>query len=238
MAALGTKTRLSTIRPVLALVALVILLTLIKEAYHRRTYRLDIFPLRWLSPALLLRPLIAGFRSSPRRFMPRALLVLVVVPSILLVLSLFGLFPWSGLNCWQNDVDIMSGRIRQTRYLLWIPVQRSVWDSALTRAVQPAETMDLRPDWHAVVTLSPGLHHSPHYVFHGAIHQIRELELCWEYGKMTPAAREETARNLLRLWHQNLSYMRATDYLQAIQERALDAKKTGDVIDVGDLPVP
>jgi hypothetical protein len=86
--------------------------------------------------------------------------------------------------------------------------------------------------------LSPGLHHSPHYVFHGAIYQIRELEMCWEFGKMTPAARAKTARNLLRLWQQKLSYMRATDYLQAIQERALDAKTAGNVIDAGDLPVP
>jgi hypothetical protein len=170
--------------------------------------------------------------------LPRALLVIVAIPLVLLVLSLFGLFPWSGVNCWQSDVDIRSGRIRQTRYLLWVPVQRTVRDSALTRAVPPAETTGLRPEWHAVVTLSPGLHHSPHYVFHGAIHQIRELELCWEFGKMTPAARAKTARNLLRLWQQNHSHMRATDYLQALQERALDAKKTGNVIDAGDLPVP
>ena len=132
-----------------------------------------VFPRRWLSPNLLLRPLIAGFRSSPRRFTLRLLLVLIAIPPVLLVLSLFGLFPWSGLNCWQNDIDITSGRIRQTRYLLWVPVQRSVWDSALTRAVPPTVVAGSRPDWHAVVTLSPGLHHSPHYRFHGAIHQIQ-----------------------------------------------------------------
>jgi hypothetical protein len=89
-----------------------------------------------------------------------------------------------------------------------------------------------------VVTLSPGLRHSPHYAFHGAIHQIRELEFCWQSGKMTPAARKETARNVLRLWQQNLNYMRATDYIQAVWERAQDAEKKGNVIDVGDLPGP
>jgi hypothetical protein len=86
--------------------------------------------------------------------------------------------------------------------------------------------------------LSPGLHHSPHYVFHGAIHQIRELELCWEFGNMTPAARAETARHLLRLWQQNLNYFQAADYLQAVWERAREAEKKGNAIDVGDLPVP
>jgi hypothetical protein len=196
------------------------------------------FPLRWLSPALLTRPVAARFRSSPRRFLLRSLLVLVAIPPSLLGLSMFGLFPWSGVNCWQNDIDITSGRIRQTRYLLWIPVERSVWDSALTRAVSPATTTDSSADWQPVVTLSPGLHHSPHHRFHGAIHQIRELEFCWESGKMTPAARKKTAGKVLRLWQQNLNYFQATEYIQAVWERARDAEKTGRAIDAGDLPVP
>jgi hypothetical protein len=66
----------------------------------------------------------------------------------------------------------------------------------------------------------------------------RRLEFCWEFGKMTPAARAETARHLLRLWQQNLIYFQATDYLQAVWERAREAEKKGNAIDVGDLPVP
>jgi hypothetical protein len=187
---------------------------------------------------LLIPPVTARIRSSPRRFLLRCVLALLAIPPILLVLSLFGLFPWSGLNCWQNDIDITTGRIRQTRYVLWVPVQRSVWDSAVTRAVTPAAITGARADWHPVVTLSPGLHHSPHYRFHGAIHQIQELELCWQSGKMTPAARTETARQLLRLWQRNLDYFRATDYIQAVWERTRDAEKNGNAIDAGDLPVP
>lgn len=49
---------------------------------------------------------------SVHRFLFRVLLVIVPIPPVLLALSLFGLFPWSGVNCWQSDVDIMSGRIR------------------------------------------------------------------------------------------------------------------------------
>ncbi len=117
--------------------------------------------------------------------------MLVAVPPLLLALSMLGRFPWSGVNCWQDDIDITSGRIRQTRYLLWIPVQRFVRDSALTKAARPEAATLSGPDWHPVVTLSPGLRHSPHYAFHGATDQIRELEFCWECGKMTPAARKE-----------------------------------------------
>ena len=164
--------------------------------------------------------------------------MLISIPPVLLALSLFGLFPWSGVNCWQNDIDINSGRIRQTRYLLWVPVQSSVTDSALTRAVSPEATTDPRADWQPVVTLSPGLHYSPHYRFHGAIHQMQELEFSWEFGKMTQAAREKTARQVLRFWQQTGSYGRAAEYIQSVWERAQDAEKKGNVIDVSDLPVP
>ena len=88
-----------------------------------------------------------------------------------------GLFPWSGLNCWGNDIDIHSGRTRYTRYLFWTPVTRSVHDSSLTGALPPEDLVGRSADWHPVVTLSPGLRHSPHYRFDGAIHQYRELEI-------------------------------------------------------------
>jgi hypothetical protein len=178
-------------------------------------------------------------RGKVRRRRPiRALLVVAAIALGLLILSLFGLFPWSGDNCWQDDIDINSGRTRHTRYLLWVPFTRSVQDSALTRALSPEELTGRRADWHPVVTLSPGLHHSPHYRFHGAIHQIRELEISWEFGKMTPEARRETARQVLHLWQQTGSYPRAGDYIWKVWERAREAEKSGKSIDVKDLPVP
>ena len=168
----------------------------------------------------------------------RALILIVAIPPGLLVLSLLGVFPWSGVNCWQDDIDLTSGRTRHTRYLLWVPVTRSVQDSALTRALSPEDRANLGEDWHPVVTLSPGLHHSTHSRFHGAIHQIRRLESCREFGKMTPQARRETARHVLRLWHQAGSYFPADAYVQRVWERALEAEKSGKSIDVRDLPVP
>ena len=86
------------------------------------------------------------------------------------------------------------------------------------------------------MTLSPGLHHSPHYRFHGAINQIRELEICWDFGKMTPAARRKTARNVLRSWRQSGNYFQAGDYIQGVWERSLAAEKNGKSIDVSDVP--
>jgi hypothetical protein len=160
------------------------------------------------------------------------------IPLTLLTLSTIGCFPWSTINCTQSDIALNSGRIRHTRYLLGIPITRSVQASALTRALSLEDTANLEEDWQPVVTLSPGLHHSPHYRFHGAMGQIRELEICWEFGKMTPEARGQTARQVLHLWHQTGNYFQAGRYIQAVWERAVEAEKSGKSIDVRDLPVP
>ena len=167
-----------------------------------------------------------------------ALLLFVLTPAALFGLSLLGCFPWSGLNCSQNDIDTTSGRTRYTRYLFWMPVSRTESGSALTNALTHEDLAGARADWHPVMTLSPGMHHSPHYRLHGAISQIRDLEIGWDFGKMTPAARRQTARSVLRLWRETGSYFRAGEYIQAVWERALEAQKKGEVIDVNGLPVP
>jgi hypothetical protein len=173
-----------------------------------------------------------------RRRLLGTMLMVVATLAALFGLSLLGFFPWSGLNCWQLDIDITSGRTRFTRHLFWMPVSSTESDSALTNALTPEDLAGEVADWHPVVTLSPGMHHSPHYRFHSATSQIRELEIGWEFGKMTPAARRETAQNVLRLWRRTGSYSRAGEYIQAVWERALEARKKGEVIDVKDLPSP
>lgn len=176
-------------------------------------------------------------RSWPRRVVC-TLLVVAAIPSLVFILSLFGLFPWSGVNCCQDDIDITSGRTRHTCYLFWIAVTRTMTDSALTKALSPQDRIDLREEWHPVVTFSPGVRHSPHYRFHGATYEIRELETCWEYGEMGSAARRETAKHLLQLWQQAGNDFQAKDYVQSLWEQAQEAKKKGEPIDVGDLPTP
>ena len=89
------------------------------------------------------------------RILTRMMLWFVVLHVALLILSFFGVFPWSGLNCSQLDVDILSGRIRHTQYLFWLPVDRSVEDSVLTKALPAGGLTGLSAEWHPVNNLSP-----------------------------------------------------------------------------------
>src|SRR5438874_997679 len=88
--------------------------------------------IRWgIAPPCMSQP------TKQRDLLTWPLLTILAAPILLLIASEFGSFPWSGINCTHGDVDIRTGRIRHSRYVLSIPVQRKVEDSSLTRALLP-----------------------------------------------------------------------------------------------------
>ena len=106
--------------------------------------------------------------------------IILGIVCLLVVVLLIGsspLFPWTPFNCWHEDVDINTGKIRYSRYLLFYCVKTEIRDSPLSLALLPQERNGVTPDWRRVNTFSPGRRVSPHHMFHGAFYQIRELEL-------------------------------------------------------------
>lgn len=152
------------------------------------------------------------------------------------LLSLVGLLPWSPINCWHYDVDIHSGRIRYTRYFAFVPISQRIDESALSRALQPEDLRASHPDWRRALTFSPGVRHSPHYLFHSAIHQIWELEMAWRVGEFTPAARRSSAKRVLELWQEGQSANAAKPYLRAISDLVLRSDSEHVSTDEKDLP--
>jgi hypothetical protein len=136
------------------------------------------------------------------------------------LLSLAGLLPWSPINCWHYDVDIHSGRIRYTRYFAFVLVSQRIDESGLSRALHSEDLRNPHPDWRRALTFSPGVRNSPHYIFHSAIAQIRELERVWQAGEFTPAAQRLSAKRVLELWQEAQSDDAAKLYLRAISEVA------------------
>jgi hypothetical protein len=158
---------------------------------------------------------------------------LLTVPFLL---SLVGLLPWSPINCWHYEVDIHSGQIRYTRYLAFIPITQRIEDSALSRALRPEDLRYPLPDWRRALTFSPGVRNSPHYIFHSAIAQIRELEIIWQAGDFTPAARRSSAKRVLELWQEGQSDDAAKPYLRAISDIAFRSDSEQKSTDERDLP--
>jgi hypothetical protein len=152
----------------------------------------------------------------------RPIVIIAGVCVILLAafpLSLAGLFPWSGLNCWTTEIDVYSGRSRFTRYLYWIPIKRSFLDTALTKEFTPEDLSGLPSEWHPVYTGSPRIHHSPHHVYHGALSQIRDLEDFWKRTGANEELRRSNTIQFLRLWQKGVA-RDAQQFLDKIQEDA------------------
>lgn len=154
---------------------------------------------------------------------------IVAAAILLLVLFVVPVFvPWTPINCQHQDVDIMTGRLRYTHFLLFCKVSERIEDSPLTK-VLPSDVIATRtPEWHRVNTFSPGVHHSPHYTFHGAIHQIHTLATLWDMAKnygFQEDLKRKTALDVLAIWQQSGSYFLAGDYIQCLYDLTDETKR-------------
>ena len=136
---------------------------------------------------------------------------------LIVILSCAGCFPDSTVNCWQSEIDILTGRNRYSYFLLGVPLYRSVQDSALTRVLSEEEQRTPVRLWRTVTRLSPGRNYSPHYFYHGAIFQAGELEYVWNTLGLTTPARRESARRALREWRQHGSDRSVQKYIYSLE---------------------
>ncbi len=89
---------------------------------------------------------------------------------------LYPLFsPWSRMNCRIDYVDIHSGRLRQERYLWWVPVYAREAETDFSRKLFPDGNYP-EPDWRIDSCYDPYLRHSPHYAHHGTLWLLRQFE--------------------------------------------------------------
>jgi hypothetical protein len=158
--------------------------------------------------------------KRPILIIPGVLILLLLVYS----LSLIGLFPWSPLNCETVEIDLYSGRSRYTRYLYWIPIKRVISDSALTKELTPEDLSGLPCEWQPVFTVSPRVRHSPHYWYHAALGQIRDIEDFWKRTGATKESRRFAAIQFLRLW-QTGGTKEVQLFLDKMYEKLLEADK-------------
>lgn len=167
--------------------------------------------------------------------------VMLVTAALCIVLLMFsGIIAWTPLNSLYQDVDIRTGRMRDTRCLLYYRVNQQIRDSAITLALGPQDLASQVPDWRRVNTLSPPMtRYSPHHAFHAAIHQISQIEDAWQIATFSSEAKRDTARTLLALWQKAGSDSTAKDYVRSVYELAVQHhNKPTEAILSKDLPQP
>jgi len=150
------------------------------------------------------------------RWVGRIAIVLLFAPLVLIIAGF--LLPWSRINCWDEEIDLQSGRVRTTWYLCFLPVSVQINESAFSRVLTHEDTDGATPNWQRVNTFSPGVHYSPHYRFHGATTEVSMVEDSWQAGRFTLEARRASAKRILESLREHESLWSSRDYRQAIAE--------------------
>jgi hypothetical protein len=176
-------------------------------------------------------------RWHRRRLARRLVWPGLVLLLVLLLLALWVTYPGIFYFHW-DEVDIHSGRIRRSDYVLSIRVRQTIEASSLSRELAVLKQDAGEPDWRTVNTFEGTHRVSPNYMYHGAIYQMRLLEQVWQLIAFTPEARRQVAATVLDLWQTGRGDDQAYRYIQAVAEVAWEVKDSGRPVDVADLPEP
>jgi hypothetical protein len=91
---------------------------------------------------------------SGMRFKKRTLLIAIIILLMIFIIIYPAIFTWSPMCCRYEDVDINTGRIRYTRYLLYCKISEKVKNSTLTEPIGVFDE-DTQPNWKNVNDFSP-----------------------------------------------------------------------------------
>jgi hypothetical protein len=153
-----------------------------------------------------------------------AVVVVVFLPSLIA--------PWSRLNNTEEEMDLYSGRVRTTRYFLWMQIARKIDETPMSKAL--GDDANPQERWVRTATFQPFRHVSPQYVHSRAPCAIVRLAAIWKKHGFTAEARGKTARQLLRVLRRpNVSAVgRWFDALQEIS----DGRSPDVPVEAEDIP--
>ena len=143
---------------------------------------------------------------------------------------------WLRIYFISYDIDINTGRIRTTRNFLTLTISSKIEDLILTETIGMFGE-DVQPDWQRVNTFSPGVRHSPHYRYHGAIHQIHVVDMILRSHDFSDEAKRYIAQTVLKQWQTQGDYFGIDKYLNDLWNIAEQRAKSDPniIISVADL---
>lgn len=134
---------------------------------------------------------------------------LVVLP-ILLPLIL----PGSGINRHEGHINLQTGHAKFVRRIWFLPFQSQIQETALSKALRGERVIagDLQP-WQIVWLDCPAGSISPHFRFHGALHQATQFGMI--FPRLPDEDRMTIASEILRIWQTSGGYFDAVAYVEA-----------------------
>lgn len=156
-----------------------------------------------------------------------ALSVTAIVLAILFIVP--AIFPWTPVNCEHQEIDLLTGRARYIQMRFFIPISTRYAHTPISEALDIADLDSPTGDWKRVNTFSPGVQHSPHYYYHGALSQAHNLDLMWQVTEFSDDARKESASTVLQLWRESGGDSGAREFLYRLGEVSHDKVSLADI---------
>ena len=127
-----------------------------------------------------------------------------------------------------NEINIKTGESRDCRYLWYIRISEELRPTVVSKALH-GQRVDVKKieEWHTVnlYATKKGAY-SAHYRFHGALHQVGQMHCLWLILELNDEERAESARKLLTHWQNSKGDSEAGDYIDDLNDRALNKQKT------------
>ena len=158
--------------------------------------------------------------------MKKRWIVVIVIITILFLAPLIIpiIFPWTGINCEHQDINIKTGQVRYTRNLWYITISERVQDTILSKALKGhiVDIANIKP-WHRVNTFSLYWNYSPHYIFHSALSQINQIKQFTPIAKLNPEQKQAIATEILTAWQKSGNDKSAEEIISRLQEKAISS---------------
>ena len=136
------------------------------------------------------------------------------------------------LSC-HDDLDIRTGRIRTTGYVVFMPLCSTTKDTVITKALPKAQVQDNKPEWRRINTYYWLVPVSPYHEYHNAFGAIRRFQAVTSRICFSRAALCYVASQTVKLWEE---CDQGSGYLATICDWAEEAEREGKrVFDVADV---
>jgi hypothetical protein len=124
--------------------------------------------------------------------------------------------PFPTWDCETQEINIKTGQARYRYYRFFVKIRDSTKDTILSKFIlKPVDVADIK-EWHTVNQFAPpSFRISPHYRFHGALHQVQEVEILQKVYVLSDSNLTSIARQLLIEWQTNGTYYAAGQFLNS-----------------------
>ena len=164
--------------------------------------------------------------------------VLVVIALVLVCIGLQLITVYSDtLNQRIESIDITCGRKRIVRYRYFMCVEDKVVETRLSQLYRELIGEPSEPVWKTVYSFKGNSRISPHYLYHGAFHVLKNVTDSFDLVSFTPDAKKNVIRTVFKKMQEEGNDHGAEKYSLKIFDIAIQTYEDGgEQVNLCDLP--